>query len=383
MYKTFSAFLKNYNTFYFLPFLSKKGHVFLQHQAFWPQKAPKTVPKIQKLSHERLYFSPQNGVQMEKQSLINLIHYHYQQNDAAFREEARKIAQQFEAKGDSQLAEHIMAILSSTHPAAQTIVNDAQTVFLNNNGLSQELFHLPTAIEKDLAEVTNAISQNAGINKFLFQGPLGTGKTEAAKRIARNLERNLICVDSANVTNKENIHALFDEINHNSYSQKIIVLINEITPAILSGMVHINERTPVIATTSRFKNLPKLSVHRFNTIVDFDRYSPRFLTKVTDAILRHSLQEHNIPSRNIRLVKKILSKRQQIPYPGEFKKMLKNLQATNEPINGSNCVRKFYENLIGEIPTDLKQLKEQGFSVREIETITGISKSKVARSLGG
>lgn len=40
-----------------------------------------------------------------------------------------------------------------------------------------------------------AVNHNIGINKFLFEGFPGTGKTEAAKYVARLLDRTLFCVD--------------------------------------------------------------------------------------------------------------------------------------------------------------------------------------------
>ena len=37
--------------------------------------------------------------------------------------------------------------------------------------------------------------RNIGINKFLFQGMPGTGKTEAVKQLARILDREIFMVD--------------------------------------------------------------------------------------------------------------------------------------------------------------------------------------------
>lgn len=45
---------------------------------------------------------------------------------------------------------------------------------------------MPDAITNDLLGVVNAIDRNIGINKFLFQGMPGTGKTEAVKQLAEN-----------------------------------------------------------------------------------------------------------------------------------------------------------------------------------------------------
>ena len=54
---------------------------------------------------------------------------------------------------------------------------------------------LPEDITQDLLGIVHAVAHNAGINKFLFQGAPGTGKTEAVKQLARILEREIYMVD--------------------------------------------------------------------------------------------------------------------------------------------------------------------------------------------
>ena len=44
---------------------------------------------------------------------------------------------------------------------------------------------LPDEITGDLIGIVNAIEHHIGINKFLFQGAPGTGKTEAVKTIGK------------------------------------------------------------------------------------------------------------------------------------------------------------------------------------------------------
>ena len=48
---------------------------------------------------------------MKKKSVINLIKYHAESNDAGFRSEAYEIAKDFDQAGDYQLAEYIMALM--------------------------------------------------------------------------------------------------------------------------------------------------------------------------------------------------------------------------------------------------------------------------------
>lgn len=51
---------------------------------------------------------------------------------------------------------------------------------------------LPDCITQDLLGVVNAVGRKMGINKFLFQGAPGTGKTEAVKQLARILNREIL-----------------------------------------------------------------------------------------------------------------------------------------------------------------------------------------------
>lgn len=50
---------------------------------------------------------------------------------------------------------------------------------------------MPDKIKDDVLGIVNAIGHNIGVNKFLFEGAPGTGKTETVKQIARILNREL------------------------------------------------------------------------------------------------------------------------------------------------------------------------------------------------
>ena len=93
---------------------------------------------------------------------------------------------------------------------------------------------LPDDVTQDLLGIVHAVAHNAGINKFLFQGAPGTGKTEAVKQLARILEREIYMVDfSAIIDSKmgqtqKNMSELFKEINGFVHPEKVIVLFDEI-----------------------------------------------------------------------------------------------------------------------------------------------------------
>ena len=52
---------------------------------------------------------------MKKQNVLNLIKYHVEKNENAFRNEALIIARYFDSIGDDQLAEYIMSLIAESN----------------------------------------------------------------------------------------------------------------------------------------------------------------------------------------------------------------------------------------------------------------------------
>ena len=52
---------------------------------------------------------------MKKQNVINLIKYHVERNENAFRDESINIARYFDSIGDYQLAEYIMGLIAESN----------------------------------------------------------------------------------------------------------------------------------------------------------------------------------------------------------------------------------------------------------------------------
>ena len=121
---------------------------------------------------------------MKKKNIINLIRYYCEKNDSAFRNEAYEIASYFDKNGDYELSEYIMSLLSNVNTFVPQIAENNLTFFkkikINNTPLP-----LPENIKNELLGIINAVSRNVGINKFLFEGEPGTGKTESVKQMAR------------------------------------------------------------------------------------------------------------------------------------------------------------------------------------------------------
>lgn len=347
---------------------------------------------------------------MKKQNVINLIKYHVERNENAFRNEAINIARYFDSIGDEQLAEYIMSLIAESNLYTPQS-SDFESEFLKQiNTNVMEPLNLPTEISEDIKGIINAVNHNIGINKFLFEGLQGSGKTEAAKHIARLLDRTLFCVDFDNLidsklgqTNK-NIASVFNEINMLPNSNRVVVLFDEIdvialdrinsndvremgrvTSTILrelDRLTDLNKEIVIIATTNLFSNFDKALIRRFDAVINFNRYSKNDLIEVAEYYFSAFIKNFKGISKDTRLFKKILNASDELPYPGELKNIIKTSLAFSDINSGYDYLRRLYNSLIGNLDkTDINQLYGKGFTVREIEKLKGESKSTVSRKL--
>lgn len=342
---------------------------------------------------------------MKKKNVINLIKYYTEKNDAGFRNEAYEIARGFDVSGDYQLSEYIMSLLSDANTFVPQVSESTSPFFEKIEG-KEDMLLLPDEITNDLLGVVNAIEHHIGINKFLFQGAPGTGKTEAVKQLARILNREIFMVDfSAVIDSKlgqtqKNLSTLFKEINSFVQPDKVIVMFDEIdalaldrtnqndlremgraTSAMLKGFDGMNENVVLVATTNLYKYFDKALIRRFDSVIDFERYSQEDLLSIAEKMLDRYLDKLKLANRDIRLFRKIMKLMPQIPYPGELKNLIKTSVAFSDPRDGMDYFRRLYYAVCNESPNDLKKLQSQKFTVREIEILVGRSKSSVARDL--
>ena len=240
----------------------------------------------------------------------------------------------------------------------------------------------------------------------MFQGAPGTGKTETAKHIARILDRELFVVDFAFIIDcklgqtGKNIAKLFDEINNLVSPEKVVILFDEIdalaldrtdskdiremgraTTSVLKGLEGLNKNILLIATTNLYDHFDKALVRRFDSVIDFNRYSREDLLEISEIILNYYLSKFKNTGKNIRLFKKIISSIDNIPYPGDLKNIIKTSLAFSNPNEEYDYLKRLYITISENKDIDLKTLKKKGFTVREIEILTGISKSQVSREL--
>ena len=338
---------------------------------------------------------------MKKKNIINLIRYHSEGNEAGFRSEAYEIAKEFDQLGDYQLAEYIMALLSNANTFVPQTA-DLTSGFFEKVVVGNDPLPLPEVIEQDVMGMVNAISRNLGINKFLFQGAPGTGKTETAKQVSRILNRELYTVDfSAVIDSKlgqtqKNIVSLFRETTEFPHPEKVILLFDEIdaialdsndlremgraTSTLLKEFDRLDVRIVLLATTNLFDHFDKALIRRFDSIIDFNRYTQDDLAEIAEVLLSDFLNKFKCTGRNVRLFRKIINLMSPIPYPGELKNIIRASVAFSNPSDEFDYLKRLYKTVYPE-PMDIRIMQSQGFTVREMEILTGISKSQVSREL--
>ena len=342
---------------------------------------------------------------MKKQNIINLIKYYVEKNDEAFRTEVVEIAKDFEKNGEISISEYIMDLISTTnYYVPQTNYKNFQ--YLKKASHKNSPLLLPDDIRNDVIGLVRAINKDIGINKILFCGAPGTGKTESAYQVARLLERDLLTIDFEQLVDSKlgqtakNVSLLFDEINR-IQSRNAIILFDEIdsivldrinsndlremgrvTSTFLREMDELPKDIIIIATTNLYEVFDKALTRRFDSIISFDRYSQQDLIEIADAILLSFLKKTENTRQNSRLFHKILKNANKIPYPGDLVQIIKMSVAFADSENEYDYLRKFYfylNNISGEI--DIQDLQKKGYTTREIEILTKIPKSSVSRKL--
>lgn len=342
---------------------------------------------------------------MKKQDLINLVRYHAEKNEEAFASEVAKIAKEFDETGDEAVAQYLMELISSANfyiPQS----NYKNLRYLKKVDYSSKQLLLPGIIEEDVMGITRAISNRTGLSKFLFYGMPGTGKTETVFQIARIMNRDILSVpfeqlvDSKMGETAKNVSSLFDEINHLPFS-KVLILLDEIdalvldrinrndlremgrvTSIFLKELDCLSENVILIATTNLYDSLDKALIRRFDATVSFNRYSRDDLIEIADSFLTLSLKKSPNSRQNMRMFNKILNNLDDIPYPGDLKQIIKTAVAFSDESNEYDYLRKIYLALNGNPEIiDIQLLKEQGYTTREIEILSRIPKSSVARKL--
>lgn len=341
---------------------------------------------------------------MKKADVLDLIKYHFENKELEFKNQAISIAREFDNIGESQLSQYIMGLISQSDrfvPQDSIFSENLVNVKLDIGPLP-----LPATVLNDLKGIINAVNHDIGINKFLFVGSPGTGKTESAKQVARLLNRELLMVNFNELVSSKlgqtsrNLNQVFKEINQLPFIKNYIILFDEldtialdrinqndiremgrVTSTFLKALDNLNPDVVIIATTNLFNDIDKALVRRFDATIDFDRYTNDDLVDVAEVILNTFLKQFSNATRDMRLFKKIIKSSQEIPNPGDLRNLIRTSLAFSDPNDPDDYLKRLLKGMHNGKTLTISQLSKLGFTVREIEVLTGISKSSVSREL--
>ena len=158
------------------------------------------------------------------------------------------------------------------------------------------------------------------------------------------------------------------------------------TTAFLKELDDLGENVVIFATTNLYKNVDKALKRRFDAVISFGRYSKDELIETSEIILDSMLPKFKKVTKNSRLFRKVMSLYKNVPYPGEMKNILRTSLAFSDPDNEYDYLKRIYETILLQEnmeQIDVLKLYSLGFSTREIEILTGKSKSTVSRIING
>lgn len=342
---------------------------------------------------------------MKKKNVLNLIKYHYNNDENGFRNESLEIVRDFQNSGDEELARYIMAILSNMNTFTPQESVGFSDYFVKLDSPS-DTFNIPISIEKDIKGILNAVKNHRSVNKFLFIGASGTGKTEAAKQIARILKRELISiqfdqiVDSKLGQTSKNLVQLFNDINALKRPENVIILFDEldaialdrvntndlremgrVTSTLLKEFDNLSKDIVLIATTNLYKQFDNALLRRFDYIVNFNRYTREDLITISNLMIKKELKKYDY-IYDEKMLNKIYNCVDEMPYPGIMQNIIRSSIAFSDAENKYDYLSKIMLSLtgMGDLK-DFKKLQDFGFSLRDIEKLTGKPKSSVAREV--
>lgn len=102
---------------------------------------------------------------------------------------------------------------------------------------------------------------------------------------------------------------------------------------------------------------------------------------MAESILNSYMKNFNV-GRDMKLFKKIIKNMNPIPYPGDLKNIIRISLAFSDPSNEYDYLKRLLKYSVDDIDNvDIKTLYRNGYTIRELEKLSGISKSQISRDL--
>lgn len=344
---------------------------------------------------------------MKINDVVKLIKNHYEKDNAEFDKQTLSIAREFYDNGQEEIGRMIENFMYSSSSFTPQMTNHTYNAMIEkistrmNKGL-----YLPDALDNEIRGICNAIINDSSLNKFLFSGKPGTGKTEICKYIANYTNRNLFVINFTNLIDSrlgetlKNIESMFASINNTYDLNKSIFLFDEIdiialdrinindvremgraTSLILRCFDRLNEDAIIIATTNMSDSLDKALKRRFDYELSFDVYSKQDLAEIAWNIAKE-YKKGDINLIEPKIINKIIKLSEKDITPSELRNYIKISFAFANENNTFDYIARFFKYMFShELSIDLEFLKNKGFSLREMEIISGVPRSTIARTL--
>ena len=371
---------------------------------------------------------------MNKKDLIDLIRAHLDNNETMFWNTCKHIADGFYQRADERFADYLISLFTNNYLIAQdedtNKIEDIDKIISNNEVLSSFLMKINYSnfdplyfndeIKEDFFGIYNAIKNKRKVNKFLFIGESGTGKTASSLYLAKLLNKKVYSVVFENLIDSKlgeslkNLSNLFKELNSlpDNLKDNLIIFFDEIdtlvlnrisnqdlremgrlTSLFLKELDNLSSNLILIATTNLSKELDKALLRRFDAIINFDRYSKDDLIDIAILLLKEESKNIDYIEINENLFKKIINidlNSKNLLTPGKLKNIIRSAIAFSSQNNSKDYLRKIYNSIkiIDELNFKTKEeeitfLKKHDFTLRETEILTLVSKSSVSRIIGG
>lgn len=111
------------------------------------------------------------------------------------------------------------------------------------------------------------------------------------------------------------------------------------------------------------------------------RYDKTDLQSLAEILLADLELQYKFIGKDQRLFKKIIALSDELPLPGELKNILKKSIVFSDSTDEFDYLKRLYLELSGSNRIDPMKLKKEGFTLREMEHLTNISKSTLAKTL--
>lgn len=346
---------------------------------------------------------------MEQNLLFSLIKAHYCKDERTFYECAKEIAEEYLLEGEMKNYYSLNVILSNYDKYSQDnrILNNYNLLFKTVSWKSiSRRFPIPISLEKKVNNIIDKLWDKR-ISKFIFSGVKGSGKREACNKIALESQRDILfvrlneCFDEGNLNVKEKLDEVLMGLLNITIPKRILVIVEGLEElrwrcylspfhyeldvylnSFLRKIRYLDDELKVILLLDGKSTLIDYSYLDVDFYIDFDAVDYKEKQDVVERVFRKiTWSSGEVRRDDLRLFRKVLD-------ASEDKKkvadVIENLTRACETSNigpESDYLKNLYILFLKKDPEDIFYMKKKNFTLREIERISGKSKSNIGRIL--